>query len=70
MKKEIDELSPEQKSEWNRGVNAAKAALDASDKPIFMMDELPILSLEPSLEAMGWNSVWAGQENSSRIKKS
>ncbi|MGN3967124.1 hypothetical protein ACS0ZG_28070 [Burkholderia gladioli] len=40
------------------GVAAATAALAASDKPIFLQDEVAT-----DAYAMGWNSVWAGDEN-------
>ncbi|WP_157649197.1 hypothetical protein [Burkholderia ubonensis] len=50
---------------FNAGVAAAKAALAASDKPIFLRDEVgPDLTTDAY--AMGWNSVWAGEENRQR----
>ena len=33
-----------------------------------MMDELPGLSMESDVEAMGWNSIWASDENKARFK--
>lgn len=57
------------KVQWNDGVDAAKAALANSDKPIFLMDEMPGPGLEPDHMAMGWNSVWASEENSERWRK-
>ncbi|MBO1897527.1 hypothetical protein HNW13_017460 [Shewanella sp. BF02_Schw] len=64
-----NELSPEQQSAWDRGVEAAQKALSSSDKPIMMLDELPGISMESDVEAMGWNSVWASEENSARFKQ-
>lgn len=61
-------LSPEQQSAWDIGVEAAHKALSSSDKPIMMMDELPGLSMESDVEAMGWNSIWASDENKARFK--
>ncbi|WP_186118657.1 hypothetical protein [Burkholderia gladioli] len=47
------------------GVAAATAALVASDKPIFLRDEVaPDLSTDAY--AMGWNSVRACDENKKR----
>ena len=51
--------------EFDAGVAAAKAALAASDKPIFLRDEVAP-DLTTDAYAMGWNSVWAGDENRQR----
>ncbi|WP_157381690.1 hypothetical protein [Burkholderia ubonensis] len=47
------------------GVAAATAALAASVKPIFLLDEVAP-DLLTDAYAMGWNSVWAGDENKKR----
>jgi hypothetical protein len=50
---------------FDAGVAAAKAALEASDGPILLMDEV---GPGPNADAyaMGWNSVWASAENGQR----
>lgn len=61
------EASAEQK-EFESGISSAKEALSRTDNPILLMDELPGLSLEPDVFAMGWNSVWASTENRERLE--
>jgi hypothetical protein len=50
---------------FDAGVESAKAALAESDKPLLMTDELHDDELSTA-NAMGWNSVWASEENSRR----
>ncbi|MFA0809490.1 hypothetical protein [Microbulbifer epialgicus] len=66
MTEKNETLDPEQKAKWDAGVAAAKQAMAESDRPIMLMDEMPGVGLEPDIEAMGWNSVWASEENSAR----
>ncbi|NIE81962.1 MULTISPECIES: hypothetical protein [unclassified Burkholderia] len=51
--------------DFDAGVAEAEAALRASDKPIFLEDEVA-LDLTIDAYAMGWNSVCAGEENRQR----
>jgi hypothetical protein len=60
------EIDPEVQADWDAGVAAAKESLAASDGPIMMMDEMPGISMDPDVKAMGWNSVWASEENRTR----
>lgn len=48
-----------------RGRTAAMAMLDKSSAPLFIKDELCV-NEEATAEAMGWNSVWASDENQAR----
>lgn len=50
---------------FEAGVASAKASLAESDKPLMMTDELQDDEISTS-NAMGWNSVWASEENSRR----
>lgn len=50
---------------FDSGVAAAKAELAASDSPILVMDEAGINQTANS-HAMGWNSIWASEENGRR----
>ena len=68
MSVENETMTPEQQAQWDAGVAAAKKAMAESDKPILMMDEVPGIGLEADITAMGWNSVWASEENSTRWK--
>ncbi len=47
------------------GAASAKAMLAQSNYPLVMMDELCDDELS-TCHAMGWNSVWASEENSRR----
>ncbi|WP_143134450.1 hypothetical protein [Burkholderia ubonensis] len=58
-------ITDKRTEEFDAGVAAAKAALGASDKPIFLRDEVAP-DLTTDAYAKGWNSVWAGEENRQR----
>lgn len=50
-----------------KGMAEAKAAMAASAGPIFLKDEGGFDSLEQAY-AMGWNAVWASEENHERFQ--
>jgi hypothetical protein len=50
------------------GVAAAKNALATQSRPIFLADEFSSNELQ-NANAIGWNSVYATQENLSRLPK-
>lgn len=55
----------EHENAYNNGVEAAKSMLASSSAPLFIKDEYSFNDLANS-EAMGWNSVWASEENNRR----
>jgi hypothetical protein len=69
MSNNKESFSPKQQEKWSAGVSAAKKALASRDTPIYIVDELPGLTIEPDIEAMGWNSISASEENSKRWSK-
>ncbi|MGC8213096.1 hypothetical protein [Ralstonia pseudosolanacearum] len=55
----------ERTERFDAGVAAANAVLSASDAPIFLRDEVAP-DMTTDAYAMGWNSVWASDENQKR----
>lgn len=55
----------QRKEAYEAGAASAKAVLAESSKPLMMVDELCDDELSTA-NAMGWNSVWASDENSRR----
>lgn len=55
----------ELKAAVERGQISARAALETSTRPIFMVDEM-CSSQVATAEAMGWNSIAASEENRKR----
>lgn len=51
------------------GAEAARSTLASSKGPISILDEYGI-SDQLNAEAIGWNSVYAGEENQNRLKAS
>lgn len=47
---------------FQRGVEAAERALVGAIRPLLLMDEAGA-DESANIEAMGWNSVWAGEAN-------
>jgi hypothetical protein len=60
-----NDLSPEQAAEV--GKKNALAALEKSPSPIFAMDEFCDKETDRAY-AIGWNSIWASEENGARWK--
>jgi hypothetical protein len=50
------------------GIAAARSWMDDSTLPVFLRDEGCACPFEMSY-AMGWNSVWASDENRARLKQ-
>ncbi|MEI8659352.1 hypothetical protein [Vibrio sp. Hal054] len=58
----------EQKEAFERGVNAAKAALVGATGPLRVQDECGFNETQ-NIETMGWNSICASTENQDLWKK-
>lgn len=58
----------EKKEAFKRGVSAAKNALKRADRPLMIQDEFSFSEIQ-SVEAMGWNSIYASDENQTLWKK-
>jgi hypothetical protein len=65
MKKPM--ASSEVDTVYAEGRSAAEAALRDSPLPIFLKDELTD-SQRNTVRAMGWNSLWASDENRRRLR--
>ncbi|WP_155629586.1 hypothetical protein [Burkholderia territorii] len=57
--------APWKSAAFDAGVVAANAMLATTDGPIFLMDELGF-DEHANCRAMGWNSIWASDENRRR----
>lgn len=55
----------QRKEAFEAGAASARVALASSNDPLMMMDELCDDELSTA-QAMGWNSVWASEENRQR----
>ncbi len=64
---ETSDVVEARKSEFEAGAASASAELQRSNGSLLPMDEVGE-DLVSSAGAMGWNSVWAGEENSLRVK--
>lgn len=60
-------IATEDQIKFDDGVMAAKQAMEKSNKPIVLMDELGD-GVDPNYRAIGWNTVWASEENRNRLK--
>lgn len=58
----------ERKNAYEEGVTSAKTFLAESENSLLMTDEFCNDELSTAL-AMGWNSVWASEENRQRWAK-
>ncbi len=69
-----EKLTDEEQAAYDLGRQAAEAMLaHFPDEPILLKDEMPMMLDQAkerlaSLEAMGWNAVWASEENHRRFQ--
>ncbi|MBA9859261.1 hypothetical protein D7S81_21795 [Ralstonia insidiosa] len=61
----MEQIESARAEAYEAGVIAAKAALDGAGTPILSRDESALGEPERSY-ALGWNSVWASEENRRR----
>ena len=61
-----DVTGAQRKEAFEAGAASAKAVLAESSNPLLMSNELCDDELSTA-HAMGWNSVWAAEENSRRV---
>jgi hypothetical protein len=64
---EVEPAEAEWNAWWAEGKAAAEQALVDSSSPIFLQDESGPRP-QDTAKAMGWNSVWASQDNRRRFQ--
>lgn len=65
VKSEMEQIDSAHAEAYEAGVIAANAALEGDTAPILSRDESTLGEPERSY-VLGWNSVWAGEENRRR----